>query len=140
MASGRLAFTGVDGQISAVLQSAGANAVVDTTLFARTPTTATISGTEARVELAGDFYSPGPVELVSREGERVRWDDNPIPGHEGLCYQAVESARAIGEGARETTLLTAERDRRDHGDDGRAAPHRRGQLPRGVAVRRTASS
>jgi predicted dehydrogenase len=106
VAAGRLAFSGVDGQISAVLQSAGAHAVVDTTLFARTPTTATISGTEARVELAGDFYTPGPVELVSREGERLHWDDNPIAGHEGLCYQAVAAARAIGEGARETTLLT----------------------------------
>jgi predicted dehydrogenase len=106
VAAGRLAFTGVDGQISAVLQGESAQALVDTTLFARTPTTATISGTEARIELAGDFYTPGPVELVSREGDRVRWDDNPIAGHEGLCYQAVEAARAIGEGARETTLLT----------------------------------
>jgi predicted dehydrogenase len=106
VSAARKAFTGVDGQISAVLQGDHAQAVVDTTLFARTPTTASISGTEARIELAGDFYTPGPVDLVSRDGERVRWDANPIAGHEGLCYQAVESARRIGDGALETTLLT----------------------------------
>jgi predicted dehydrogenase len=105
VSTGRKTFTGVDGQISAVLQSAGAQALVDTTLFAKTPTTATISGSAARIELAGDFYSPGPVRLISKDGDVVTWDANPIPGHEGLCYQAVDAARRISEGALESTLL-----------------------------------
>ena len=103
--AGRTTFTGVDGQISAILQSAGAQALVDTTLYAKTPTTATISGSLARLELAGDFYTPGPVRLISRDGEVLTWDANPIPGHEGLCYQAVDAARRISEGAMESTLL-----------------------------------
>ncbi len=103
---GRLTPTGVDGQVSAILQStAGAQALVDTTLWAKTPTTATISGSKARLELAGDFYSPGPVELISVSGERLRWDNNPIPGHAGLCYQAVDAARRVSEGALESALL-----------------------------------
>ena len=103
--AGRKTFTGVDGQISAVLQSSGAQALVDTTLYAKTPTTATISGSLARVELAGDFYTPGPVRLISRDGEVRTWDANPIPGHEGLCYQAVDAARRISDGALESALL-----------------------------------
>jgi predicted dehydrogenase len=106
VSAGRLTFTGVDGQISAVLQStAGGQALVDTTLFAKTPTTATISGSEARIELAGDFYTPGPVRLISRDDDVLTWDANPIPGHEGLCYQAVDAARRISEGALESALL-----------------------------------
>lgn len=105
-AVGRRTGTGVDGQVSAVLQaSSGAQALVDTTLYARTPTTASLSGSAARIELSGDFYSPGPVVLVSRDGERREWDANPIPGHEGLCYQGVDAARRISEGALESALL-----------------------------------
>ena len=105
-AVGRLTSTGVDGQVSAILQtSAGAQAIVDTTLWAKTPTTAAISGSLGRIELAGDFYSPGPVDVIPLQGERLRWDNNPIPRHEGLCYQAVDAARRISEGALESALL-----------------------------------
>jgi predicted dehydrogenase len=105
-AVGRLTTTNVDGQVSAILSSAsGAQAVVDTTLWAKTPTAVIISGSAARIELAGEFYSPGPVDLISQPGERVHWDNNPIPGHEGLCYQAVDAARRISEGALESALL-----------------------------------
>ncbi|MDX6208250.1 MAG: hypothetical protein QOE24_641, partial [Frankiales bacterium] len=105
VSAGRKTFTGVDGQVSAVLQAGSGQALLDTTMFAKTPTTATISGSEARIELAGDFYTPGPVRLISRDGKVLTWDANPIPGHEGLCYQAVDAARRIAEGAKESTLL-----------------------------------
>ena len=105
-AVGRKTSTGVDGQVSAVLRGAGdAQALVDTTLWAKTPTTGSISGEAARIEVPGDFYSPQPVTLVSPDGDRLTWDANPIVGHEALCYQAVESARRIVAGERETTLL-----------------------------------
>ena len=105
-AVGRKTFTGVDGQVSAVLQGAsGAQALVDTTLYAKTPTTASISGSLARVELAGDFYNPGPVDVIALSGERLHWDDNPIAAHQALCYQAVDAARRISEGATESALL-----------------------------------
>jgi predicted dehydrogenase len=106
VATGKLAFTGVDGQVSAILSAAdGAQALVNTTLFAKTPTTATIVGTEARIEIAGDFYAPSRVSLISRHGRRAEWDANVIRGHEGLCFQASALARLVAEGATESPLM-----------------------------------
>ncbi|BEP16326.1 Gfo/Idh/MocA family oxidoreductase [Acidothermaceae bacterium B102] len=103
---GTLTDTGVDGHIAGVLQApSGAQALIDTTLLAKTPTIASISGSDARIELSGDFYNQGPVVLISRDGDRLTWDVNPIPGHEGLCYQGVDVARRISEGALESALL-----------------------------------
>ena len=104
-ARGQRAFTGVDGQVSIVLEHADAHALVSTTLFDRTPTTATVSGTEARIEIAGDFYAPSSVTLVGRDGQRTVWDDNRIRGHEALCFQAAELARLANAGATESPLL-----------------------------------
>lgn len=105
-ASGTLASTGVDGQVSAVLGSAsGLQAVVHTTLFAKTPTVAAISGTFARIEIAGDFYAPQPVTLIDRDGDRRTWDANPILGHEGLAYEAAELARVVTDGRPGSDLL-----------------------------------
>jgi predicted dehydrogenase len=106
VATGKLAFTGVDGQVSTILSAAnGAQALVNTTLFAKTPTTATIVGTEARIEIDGDFYAPSRVSLIARDGQRVEWDANVITGAEGLCFQAAELARLVAEGASESPLI-----------------------------------
>lgn len=106
VATGKLAFTGVDGQVSAILTASdGAQALVNTTLFAQTPTAATIVGTEARVEIAGDFYAPSRVSLISQDGQRLDWDANMIRGHEALCFQAAAAARLVTEGATESPLM-----------------------------------
>jgi predicted dehydrogenase len=105
-ATGTLASTGVDGQVSAVLGSdAGLQSVVNTTLFAKTPTTATVSGTQARIEIAGDFYMPQPITVIDRDGGRRSWDANTVHGHEGLAYEAAELARVVSEGRPESDLL-----------------------------------
>jgi len=105
-ARGQRAFTGVDGQVSVVLDHGDeVQALISTTLFARTPTTATISGTQARIELAGDFYAPTSVTLIDRDGARGRWDDNPLQRHAGLCFQAAELARLVERGETESSLL-----------------------------------
>jgi predicted dehydrogenase len=107
-ATGTLAPTGVDGQISAILTNdAGLHAQINTTLFAKSPTTASITGTHARIEIPGDFYMPQPITLIDRDGERRVWDANPVPRHEGLCYEAAELARVISDGRRESDLLPA---------------------------------
>ena len=106
VATGTLAFTGVDGQVSVILTTTkGAQALVNTTLFAKTPTTATIVGTEARIELMGDFYAPTRVSLISRDGRRVDWDDNPIRGHDALCFQAAAVASLVSAGETESPLM-----------------------------------
>ena len=104
VAAGEMAPTGVDAQVSAVLRTGTAHAVVTTTLTARTPTTASVSGTAGRVEIAADFYTPAELILTTQAGWHVREVD-AIRGHEGLCYQAAHLAQLVGDGRRESPLL-----------------------------------
>ena len=67
------AFTGVDAQTSMLFgYESGAQAVLTCTLRAKSPTRAAIVGTEARIEIDGDFYAPATVTLLPREGEPTR--------------------------------------------------------------------
>lgn len=106
-AHGTVTSTGVDRQVSAVLEYEGsqAHALVTTTLAARTPTTASISGTEARLELPGPFYAPQAVRLVAGDRSVVESEEPTIRWHEGLCYQAAHFAALVAEGRRESPLL-----------------------------------
>jgi predicted dehydrogenase len=105
-ASATMADTGVDEQVSAVLQTGGAHGLVSASQAGKTPTTGTICGTAARVEIDGDFYTPQPVRVVSRDGDVRTTDAGPISGHEGLAYQAAHFAGLLAEGALESPLLT----------------------------------
>ena len=73
VATGELTPTGVDRQVAALLTRFAnhphAQALVSCTLAAKTPTTATITGSLARVELDAEFYAPGRVRLESPSGE-----------------------------------------------------------------------
>jgi predicted dehydrogenase len=104
-ARGDLGATGVDVQVSAVLQSGAAHGVVSTTQLAKTPTTATISGTVARIEIPGDFYRPQPIAVIARDGQKLSADGGPIEGHAGLAYQAAHFARLLVAGRTESPLL-----------------------------------
>lgn len=118
-AAGTLAFTGVDGQVSMVLESAGAgtsgirtnadspgaHAVLNTSLFGVTPTTASVAGTVARVELSGAFYAPGTLSYRHRDGGRLEVDGGPITGHRGLAYEAAHLAQLVADGRTESPLL-----------------------------------
>ncbi|MEU8825218.1 Gfo/Idh/MocA family oxidoreductase [Streptomyces sp. NPDC048636] len=104
-AVGTKTFTGVDGQASIVVTGeSGAHGVLNTTLFARTPTTASISGTRARLEIEGHFYGPAAVRLIGRDHELI---DRYVPTRRdgGLCYEAAEAARCIAAGQRESELM-----------------------------------
>jgi len=98
------AFTGVDGQTSMVFGYAtGAQAVLTCTLSAKSPTRAAIVGTEARIEIDGDFYAPSSFTLISRSGEQTRFDER----HEGrgLRHEADEVARCLREELLESPLM-----------------------------------
>jgi len=98
------AFTGVDGQTSMLFGYAGgAQAVLSCTLSARSPTRAAIIGTEARIEIDGDFYAPTSFTLISRDGEQTRYDA-PHEGR-GLRHEADEVARCLREGLLESPLM-----------------------------------
>src|SRR6202022_3635022 len=61
----RPAFTGVDAQTSMLFgYGSGAQAVLTCTLRAKSPTRAAIVGSDARIEVEGDFYAPATVTLV----------------------------------------------------------------------------
>jgi predicted dehydrogenase len=98
------AFTGVDAQTSMLLgYEGGAQAVLTCTLRAKSPTTASIVGTDARIEIEGDFYSPTSVKLIPRVGEPTVVASD----HEGrgLRHQADEVARRLAAGDLESPLM-----------------------------------
>jgi predicted dehydrogenase len=105
-AHGTVTDTGVDGQVGVVLESErGAIANVSATMLTKTPTTASICGTTARIDITGDFYRPGAiVRLVSPDGKVLDQYLDPETGH-GLHQEAVEVARRIGAGELESPLL-----------------------------------
>ncbi|MFI5909957.1 Gfo/Idh/MocA family protein [Dactylosporangium sp. NPDC051541] len=104
-ATGTMTATGVDAQVTAVLRTGAAHGIVSTTQTAKTPTTASVSGTAARIEIAGDFYVPQAVRLTTRTGETQESAAPAIAGHEGLVYQAAHFAELLRAGSTESPLL-----------------------------------
>jgi predicted dehydrogenase len=98
------AFTGVDEQTSMVFgYDGGAQAVLSCTLRAKSPTRASIIGTDARIEIDGDFYAPATVTLIPRQGELTRVAS--VHEGRGLRHQADEVARRLAAGDRESSLM-----------------------------------
>ena len=98
------AFTGVDGSVAMVFgYESGAQAVLSCTSGAMTPTRASISGTDARIEIAGSFYAPGPFMLVARNGDERNFEFASVG--RGLHYEAAEVARCIEEGLPESPMM-----------------------------------
>jgi len=99
------AFTGVDGQTSMLFGYAGgAQAVLTCTSSAKSPTRAAIVGTDARIEIDGDFYTPTSFALIPRQGEPSRFSQ-PHPGR-GLWHEADEVARCLAAGLLESPVMT----------------------------------
>jgi len=83
--------------------ASGAQAVLTCTLSAKSPTRAAIVGTDARIEIDGEFYAPTSFTLISRTGERTDFEA-PHEGR-GLWHQADEVARCLREGLLESPLM-----------------------------------
>lgn len=102
-AVGKLTETGVDGQASITLSyGERAHADLSTTLWARTPTTSSISGTEGFIRVDGDFYEPTSFALHRRDG-REWWFEQAMP--RGLQHEAAEVARCVAEGLTESPRM-----------------------------------
>jgi predicted dehydrogenase len=101
------AFTGVDGQTSMLFgYASGAQAVLTCTSSAKSPTRGAIVGTEARIEIEGDFYAPTSFTLISRAGEQTYFDSQTEG--KGLWYEAEAVARCLREGLLESPLMPLE--------------------------------
>jgi predicted dehydrogenase len=96
--------TGVDMGESMVFGYAnGAQALLQATMAARTSTRASISGTKARIEIEGDFYSPGAFSLITPDGAARRFEF--ATQGRGLHYEAAEVARCVRSGMLESPLM-----------------------------------
>ena len=103
-AVGTLTETGVDGQIGMVLQyGERTQAVLHTTLWAKTPTTAAITGTEGSIVVEGAFYAPTSFRVQRRDGRTWQFSQ-PTP--HGLQFEAAEVARRVAEGATESPRMS----------------------------------
>ena len=104
-AAGSLTQLGVDAQESiTVANDAGALGVLATSMLAKSPTTAAICGTRGRLELDGEFYQPTTVRLVAPDGTVVD-TCRPDEVEHGLHFEAVEVARRVAAGERESPLM-----------------------------------
>jgi predicted dehydrogenase len=98
------AFTGVDAQTSMVFgYQSGAQAVLTCTLRAKSPTRASIVGTEARIEIDGNFYAPATATLIPRQGEPTRFAS--VDEGRGMHHEADEVARRLAAGDLESPLM-----------------------------------
>jgi predicted dehydrogenase len=96
--------TGVDAQTSVVLQyDGGGHAVLTTTLGARTPTSASVTGTDARIEIDPVWYQPTSFTLRTSSGTAQRFDEPRIG--QGLRYQADEVGRCLRAGEVESPIM-----------------------------------
>ncbi|HET7723579.1 MAG TPA: Gfo/Idh/MocA family oxidoreductase [Propionibacteriaceae bacterium] len=111
LAAGNLTPTGVDRTVAAVETGFAAHpsavATVTTTLAAASSVTASISGTQGRIELDGSmfFYAPGRVRLVRPDGTALEAPEVGPPAHDALVYEASHLARLVAEGATESPYL-----------------------------------
>lgn len=107
-ALGRMTDTGVDAWASVLLShDSGAQSVVTTSMLARTPTVATIAGTEALLEVGGHFHMPTTLTLSDNQFQGVRqvWQDPTwVRLFDALSWQMNALATFVGEGRTESPL------------------------------------
>ena len=95
---------GVDLQSSAIFEySGGQQALINTNLVAKSPTTASINGTKARLELDTSFYRPTNMRLIYHDGRIVEFK-NEYRGH-GLREQAIYFEKMLISGKKVSELL-----------------------------------
>lgn len=97
-ALGTFAADGLNVQAAMLLRTgAGGVASLHATQLGSTPTTATIQGEAATIELPGPFYQPGPFTVRGVDGTTLHWDE-PRVAHSAMHFQAAEVARRVTAG------------------------------------------
>jgi len=89
---------GINGQLAIALGTpAGGTASLHTTILADSATTASVIGTEGRIDLGTRFYLPGPMTLHQRRGPSLSWVE-PMVEHDALHFEAAEVAHRVAAG------------------------------------------
>ncbi len=105
-AVGQLTDEGVDGQVAMVLDYGDeGQAVLHTTMWARTPCRAVIAGTKGRIEIDGGFPVPTSYRVILQTGESREIDGR---AENWLQYEAAEVARRIAVKSTQSDVLTRE--------------------------------
>jgi len=100
--------TGVDASVATVLRHA--DGTVSTSFSSsetRGPNTATVLGTEGRIDIDPVWYSPAAVTVRGADGEVLERFDQPVSGR-GMQYQAAELERLHAAGETSSPLMTPE--------------------------------
>ncbi len=107
---GTLTDQGVDRRMAFAVQGpTGAVAALSTDMSARTPTTASVNGTWARLELETDFYTPTTMHLVGSDDVVLdTMVGDPMEMHRGLRHEATETAIRVAAGETESPVMPVE--------------------------------
>ena len=104
---GSLTERGVDRRLAFVVQGpTGAVGSLATDMSVSSPTTASVNGTWARLELETMFYMPTTMRLVGKDGvvlDTITGD--PIEQHRGLRHEATEVALRVAAGETESPVM-----------------------------------
>src|SRR5699024_9728917 len=94
---GTLTDRGVDRRFAFAVQGpTGTVASLATDMSVSSPTTASVNGTWARLELETMFYMPTTMHLVGKDGVVLdTMTGDPIERHRGLRHEATEVALRI---------------------------------------------
>lgn len=105
LAAGSSNREGLNTQAAMILRTAlGRLASLHVSQLGNTPTTATVQGSEATLEIEGPFYQPGPFAVRGVDGSVLRWQEERVAHHGGLHFQAAEVARRSSAGEIESPL------------------------------------
>lgn len=97
--------TGVDAITSVVLGfSSGQQALTQSMLDARSPITASVNGTEARIQIDSFWYFPNSFSVIDPSGRTIERFDGSVQGR-GMQFQALELERLVEEGPGASDLL-----------------------------------
>ena len=106
-ATGTLTETGVDESVATIMTHPGGS--VSTTyssMRTRGPNTATILGTEGRIDINAVWYTPAAVTVHDGTGATVESFEQHVSGR-GMQYQAAEMERLITAGETNSPLMPA---------------------------------
>jgi predicted dehydrogenase len=85
-----------------------AMAALHTTMLSATPTRASVSGSQARLELSGPFTSGGvALRFTPNKGDVLETSMPDITGSSALCYEAAHFARLVVEGRVDSPIMPA---------------------------------
>lgn len=104
---GSLTDRGVDRRLAFVVQGpTGAVGSLATDMSVSSPTTASVNGTRARLELDTMFYQPTTMRLVGADGGVLdEMVGDPIEQHRGLRHEAAEVALRVAAGESESPVM-----------------------------------